>query len=173
MAHEYTYIYFFVCELKVSKRNHTPKIWKKQWCRNKHTFWFPILFSRKGTRLLGVITDCRAQIRNIEESGGSYCIKKEVNKKKKKDPHSNGVMSKKKGMNFQWPELEQDEQRNKLSKSSFGVIHKAIQWDLSRQASMIGEHGAVVGQMRWEVKRIPMQTEYPSTRSQNSNRVNR
>ena len=36
-------------------------------------------------------------------------------------------MSKKKGMNFQWPELEQDEQRNKLSKSSFGVIHKAIQ----------------------------------------------
>ena len=40
---------------------------------------FPI----KGTRLLGEITDCRPQRGNIEEeSGGSYCTKKEVLKKK-------------------------------------------------------------------------------------------
>ena len=68
---------------------------------------FPI----KGTSLLGEIIDCRAQIRNIkEDSGGSYCTRKEMNKK---DPHSNGVMSKKKGMNFQWPKLERDEPCNK------------------------------------------------------------
>ena len=36
---------------------------------------FPI----KGTRLLGEITDCRAQGGNIEqESGGTYSIKKEM-----------------------------------------------------------------------------------------------
>ena len=59
-------------------------------------------FPGKGTRLLGEITDCRAQRRNIQEEsgGGSYSIKKEV-KRKKNDPHSNGVMSKKKEMNFQ------------------------------------------------------------------------
>ena len=52
--------------------------------RNKHRSWFPILFSNKGTRLLGEITDCRAQIGNIEEEpGGSYCVKKEVLKNKK------------------------------------------------------------------------------------------
>ena len=59
---------------------------------------FPI----KGTRLLGEITDCRAQRGNIEESGRSYCIKKKVLKKK---PQSNGVMSKKTGMSFQGPKL--------------------------------------------------------------------
>ena len=56
---------------------------------------FPI----KGARLLGEITDCRAQRRNIEEeSRGSYCIKNEV---LKKIPWNNGVMSKKTGMSFQ------------------------------------------------------------------------
>ena len=35
----------------------------------------------------------------------------------KKDPLSNGVMSKKKGMNFR-PKLEQDEPCNKLSKTN-------------------------------------------------------
>ena len=53
-------------------------------CRYKHRSWFPILFSNKGTRPLGEITDCRAQRGNIEEEpGGSYCIKKEVLKNKK------------------------------------------------------------------------------------------
>ena len=52
-------------------------------------------FTIKGTRLPGTITNCRAQRRNInEESGGSYCIKTEVNNNKK-NTHSNGVMSKK------------------------------------------------------------------------------
>ena len=37
------------------------------------------LFPIKGTRLLGEITDCRAQGGNIEqESGGTYFIKKEM-----------------------------------------------------------------------------------------------
>ena len=41
--------------------------------RNKHR-----------SRLLGEITDCRAQIGNIEEEpGGSYCVKKDVLKNKK------------------------------------------------------------------------------------------
>lgn len=67
---------------------------------------FPI----KGTRLLGEITDCRGSDKKYERGvWGSYCIKKVV---KKTDPHSNGHMSKKKGMNFQWPKLEQEEPRN-------------------------------------------------------------
>ena len=41
---------------------------------------FPI----KGTRLLGEITDCRAQRGNIEEEAErSYCVRKEVLKNKK------------------------------------------------------------------------------------------
>ena len=43
-------------------------------------YWFRI----KGTRLLGEISDCRAQGGNIEEeSGETYSIKKEMLKKKK------------------------------------------------------------------------------------------
>ena len=125
------------CELKDSKRNDTPQIWKKQWCGNKHRFWFPILFPRKGTRLLGEIADYRAQRRNIEEeSGGSYRTKREVKKKKKK-PHSNGTMSKKTRMSFRWQKLEQNEQCNKLSKSSFGIIPQSIKQLFRKQFSEV------------------------------------
>ena len=46
---------------------------------------FQYSFPMKGTRLLGEISDCRAQGGNIEEeSGETYSIKKEMLKKKKK-----------------------------------------------------------------------------------------
>ena len=50
---------------------------------------FPI----KGARLLGEITDCRAQRGTIEEeSGGYYCIKKEIVKNKQTNKKSPRVM---------------------------------------------------------------------------------
>ena len=55
---------------------------------------------------------------------------------KKKAP-SNGVMSKKTRIRFQWPKLEQDEQHNKLSKSSFGIISQSIKQLFIKQFSEV------------------------------------
>ena len=123
------------CELKDSKRNDTPQIWKKQWCGNKHRFWFPILFPSKRTRLLGEIADYSAQRRNIEEESGDLIVSegKWKKKKKKKKAHSNGLMSKKTVMSFWWQKLEQNEQCSKLSKSSFGIIPQSIKQLFKRQ----------------------------------------
>ena len=129
----HTYISLFH-ELKVSKRSDTLKIWKKQWCRNKHRSWFPILFPRKGTRLLEEIADYRAQRRNIEEESGDLIVSEgKWKKKKKKKAHSNGLMSKKTVMSFWWQKLEQNEQCSKLSKSSFGIRPQSIKQLFKRQ----------------------------------------
>ena len=129
----HTYISLF-CELEESKRNDASKILKNQWCRNKHRFWFPILFPRKGTRLLVEIDDYRAHRRNTERSLGNLIISKR--NRKKKAP-SNGVMSKKTRISLQWPKLEQDEQHNKLSKSSFGIISQSIKQLFIKQFSEV------------------------------------
>ena len=56
--------------------------------------------------------------------------------REKKAP-SNGVISKKTGISFQWPKLEQDEQHNKLSKSSFGIISQSIKQLFIKQFSEV------------------------------------
>ena len=45
--------------------------------RHKHRSWFPILFPRKGTRLLEEIADYRAQRKNIEEEFGDLIVSKQ------------------------------------------------------------------------------------------------
>ena len=42
-------------------------------------------------------------------------------------------MSKKTGMSFQWQKLEQNEQCNTLSKSSFGIIPQSIEQLFKKQ----------------------------------------